>query len=311
MTAVRDLDRQLAGWLDERATSITPDGLLARSLARVDATRQRPRWVVGDRLPSGSAWGRAVVPAWAILLFILLAAVAVVATGARLFLLPVPATIVDASPSPFAADMSIAPSAGPTVFPTPDNAVAPQPGMFASLADFLAASDTVAWARTEVPGAIYRSANTGRTWTEVRSGTWNGTTGATAFIDAQTMYAASDGPQATIAATHDGGATWVETTLDLPSTDTGPVFSFESSSSGFATFFDTAPGSPLRVYGTTDGGLTWTGPKNGTVPHMAASSDKLEPPIGGFLWQSAGKPDNKPFDNRFFLSADGGATWPQ
>jgi len=44
---------------------------------------------------------------------------------------------------------------------------------------------------------------------------------------------------------------------------------------------------------------------------MAASSDKLEPPIGGFLWQSAGKADNKPFDNRFFLSADGGATWTQ
>ncbi len=39
--------------------------------------------------------------------------------------------------------------------------------------------------------------------------------------------------------------------------------------------------------------------------------DKLYPPTGGFLVQSGGKFDNKPFDNRFFMSADGGATWTQ
>ena len=42
-----------------------------------------------------------------------------------------------------------------------------------------------------------------------------------------------------------------------------------------------------------------------------ASFDKLNDPLGGFLWQRAGKFDNKPFDNRFFLSADGAASWTQ
>jgi hypothetical protein len=55
MTADRDLDRQLTTWLDERAALGVPEGLLARSLARVEVTRQRPGWLVGDwralRLP--------------------------------------------------------------------------------------------------------------------------------------------------------------------------------------------------------------------------------------------------------------------
>jgi hypothetical protein len=118
MTADRDLDRQLVGWLDERATTTLPDGLLARGLARVGATRQRPRWFVADRLPVGSATvRRAFVPAWAILLLAILAAVAVVAAGARLFHLPVPAIVVDASPAPSLA--AITPSLTPEVSATP------------------------------------------------------------------------------------------------------------------------------------------------------------------------------------------------
>jgi Tol biopolymer transport system component len=112
MTADRDLNRQLAGWLDERATTAVPEDLLARSLARVGATRQRPGWLVGDRLPVDyAALGRAMVPAWALVFLLILAALAVVATGARLLLLPVPATIVDASPAPSPrADESVAPT---------------------------------------------------------------------------------------------------------------------------------------------------------------------------------------------------------
>ena len=49
MTADRDLDRQLASWLDEQATQRVPDGLLERGLKRVDATRQRPGWIVTDQ----------------------------------------------------------------------------------------------------------------------------------------------------------------------------------------------------------------------------------------------------------------------
>jgi len=128
MTADRDLDRQLAGWLDERATTTLPDGLLARGLARVGATRQRPRWFVADRLPVGSSTlGRAIVPAWAILLLAILAAVAVVATGARLFLLPVPAITVDASPTGPNNTIS-PPSAPPTPGASPSSSDGPLGG---------------------------------------------------------------------------------------------------------------------------------------------------------------------------------------
>jgi photosystem II stability/assembly factor-like uncharacterized protein len=310
MTADRDLERQLAALLDQRAMSTAPDGLLSRSLARVDRTRQRRRWLVGDQLPVGSSrLGRAFLPAWAILLLVILAALAMVATGARLFLLSVPATIVEASPSPSSSTLaSIEPSAEPTPARTVDNALVARRGMFASLTDFLVASDTVGWVKTEAPPALYRTTDMGRTWTEVRPNGWPSTS-STAFVDAGTMYAALTGSPAKLAATHDGGATWVETTLDVAAITGGPVFSFQTPSSGFATFYDPEGTSPFRIYATTDGGATWTGPASGTVPHMAASFDKLSPPIGGFLWQSAGKADNKPFDNRFFLSADGGATW--
>jgi hypothetical protein len=116
MTSDRDLDRQLAGWLDERATSITPDGLLARSLARVDATRQRPGWLIGNRSSEISlAFRPGFVPAWAILLLVVLAAVALVAVGARLVLVPAPAILADLSPSPTLATAT----PGPSVEPSP------------------------------------------------------------------------------------------------------------------------------------------------------------------------------------------------
>ena len=49
--------------------------------------------------------------------------------------------------------------------------------------------------------------------------------------------------------------------------------------------------------------MTWTGPKAGQVPHWAGSFDKLEPPTGAFLMQGGE-------NDRFFLSADGGASGP-
>jgi hypothetical protein len=115
MTTDRDLDRQLAGWLDERATSVTPDGLLARSLARVDATRQRPGWLIGEGSSGTSRVFRpGIVPAWAIVLIVVLAAVALVAVGARLVLLPAPAILADLSPSPTLARATPAPSVEPS-----------------------------------------------------------------------------------------------------------------------------------------------------------------------------------------------------
>ena len=180
--------------------------------------------------------------------------------------------------------------------------------MFAELRDFRLASDTVAWVTTS--SAIYRTTDTGRTWTDVQSPVPT-TTSVAALVDADTMYVVSGGSPATIAATHDGGATWVEASLDVGAISGGPVLTFRAPMRGFATFYNPEGTGPLRVFATTDGGVTWTGPTDGSVPHMAASFDKLNDPLGGFLWQSAGKFDNQPFDNRFFLSADGAVSWTE
>jgi Tol biopolymer transport system component len=60
MTTDRALDQQLGAWLDERSTTSVPDGLLERSLARVETIRQRPGWLASLR---GSALPR---PTWPI-----------------------------------------------------------------------------------------------------------------------------------------------------------------------------------------------------------------------------------------------------
>jgi hypothetical protein len=54
MTADRELDRTLGAWFEERATISAPSGLLDRSLAGVEATRQRPAWAVADRWHSAA-----------------------------------------------------------------------------------------------------------------------------------------------------------------------------------------------------------------------------------------------------------------
>jgi hypothetical protein len=213
-----------------------------------------------------------------------------------------PATSVGPSPAVGSPSPGIAATA------TPLNALPARPGMFDQLRDWRLVSDTVGWVATS--SAIYRTTDTGRTWTDVRPQGVT-TTSTTALVDADTTYIASGGSPATIAATHDGGASWVEASLDVGAISGGPVFSFRTTLIGFATFFDPNGTAPLRVYGTTDGGATWTGPRTGSVPPQAASFDKLNTPVGRFLWQSAGKFDNTPFDNRFFLSADGGVSWTQ
>jgi len=254
---------------------------------------------------------RTLTLGWAVALLVALLAVAFVAAGARLLLSP-PARIVDASqsPSPIGSPGPVStagPSPTPTAVPTVQTAFAPTPGMLESIADSLLASDTVGWVRTSAPAAIYRTTDLGATWTRIRPPGWSATSAA-AFVDAQTMYAAD--ASGTIEATHDGGETWVGATVANGLITGAPVFSFQTPTDGFATFFASGP-DPLLAYHTVDGGRTWTGPKGGSVPHMAASSDKLLPATGGFLVQSAGKFPNQPFDNRFFLSSDGGVTWTQ
>jgi large repetitive protein len=121
MTADRDLDRQLASWLDERATLHVPDGLLERSLGRVGATRQRPGWLVPDAWRSPRAPGRPATPARTRGLLLdrlaVAAVIGVIAVGGALYLIKPtqpavggPSSTLGVSASPRSASPSASPS---------------------------------------------------------------------------------------------------------------------------------------------------------------------------------------------------------
>jgi hypothetical protein len=131
MTADRDFDRRLGPWFDWRATARVPDGLLERSLERVDATRQRPGWLVRDRGRSPQTIGRPVTapvragPSFAMKVAAVVF-IGVVAVGGMLYLStpgrpavggPSPTPVVTPSPS------EPAPTAAPV--PTPAGPITP------------------------------------------------------------------------------------------------------------------------------------------------------------------------------------------
>ena len=316
MITNRDLDRQLGTWFEARATSLPPDGLLERAW---------PMWARRGSGPAGwspTAGGRAMVgrarhrprrgSCWCSSRCCVVAIAATAVGG--LVQSPVgldrPAGAVAIgliAATPLPSEAVTEPDRGSRRRPR----TAPRrcgPARSQGCPTSWPPPITVAWAAT--PLGLYRTEDTGKTWTDVDPQGWSSHT-AVSLVDADTVYVASGGSPATIIATHDGGASWVGASLDVGAISGGPVFSFQTPADGFATFFDPNGTKPIHVYATTDGGVTWTGPKAGKVPHLAASMDKLYRPIGGFMFQSAGKFDNKPFDNRFFLSADGGATWTQ
>ena len=111
MTANRDVDRELGQWLDELSTTSVPDGLLNRSLARVDATQQRPGWLVRDRGRSPRALGGpATARARAGRLLAIAVAVVVIAAGAGLFLR-------------LSRSTSVGPSSAPLIVPAPPQTI--------------------------------------------------------------------------------------------------------------------------------------------------------------------------------------------
>jgi hypothetical protein len=307
MTNDRDLSMQLETWLDDRATSVVPDGLLARSLARVEATRQRPRWLVATTLPTQSGVvGRPFVPAWAVLVLVALLAVVVVAVGSQLFR-PTLSVIADPTLTPTQSPPAeSAPAATKSTTPTPVDtrppAVPLDAAALADLGGFFGADDDVAWIYTA--SAIYRTEDTGRTWRAVTPAGWT-SIGATTFVDANTAYFSPGGARAPITVTHDAGASWTTVNVNTAADVAWPIFSFRSSSSGYATFVDPAlydapAGTGVIVFKTTDGGVTWTGPERGVQPHTS-SFNKVNPPVGGFLIDTS--------KNSFYLSDDGGVTW--
>ena len=298
-----ELEQRLRAWYrtDVDGGERAPASLRASVRAIPGANRVRA-------LPFGGRRGSVVLIAAAIVMALAIAgAIAVGAGIVRLStILPAP-SLPEASlalgPTPQPSRTAASPSASPA----PSPGVPPAQGMFVDLDQYLLAGDSVGWVTTS--SGVFRTIDLGSTWTRLHPPDWQ--PGAkTSLIDAETMYSAAGVRPAKIDATHDGGVSWVEATIDDPMIDSLAVMSFQSPSTGYVTFWDVAGSGRLRVYGTDDGGLTWSGPALGVVPALPYNFGKLdEPPLGGVLWQSNGKPDNKPFDNRLLLSMDGGATW--
>ena len=241
----------------------------------------------------------------------------VVAVGAELVrlssVLP-PVTLP--SPSVVAQPTALASTTAPS--PTPDGALPASAGMFAHPGSFLLASDTVGWVATA--DAIYRTRDMGNTWTAAQPAGWTAI-GRAQFIDADTAYAIEDtgapptpltiAAPVTIAATHDGGASWIEATIDGPAGMAGMGMSFRNGQEGFITFFSQT-GADLRIFETTDGGRSWTGPARSAAPRMLYLLKDLsgDPASGGHaLVLTNSLAPGRAFDNNVYFSLDGGATW--
>ncbi len=200
------------------------------------------------------------------------------------------------------------PGPSPSGLPSlpPDTAFPIGQETFTGLDQVYLGPDSVGWVTTA--SGIFRSEDMGATWAQLQPPGWS-TTSAADLVDADTMYVTSDSMPMRIAATHDGGRTWVQSTIADPSSAGKPTISFQTPFKGFLTFGDEQGDRHLRVFATTDGGATWTGPKAGRVPVIEASMGKIEGPSGGVLYLYSGKYDNKPFNNDIVWSMDGGATW--
>ena len=295
----RQLELQLQAWYRAAVpdTEVAPAALRADVMA-IPTLAPRPLVLVRP-------WSRFQLVAAAALLGVLVAGL-LLASGTVHLVAPAPS----ASVPPTTPVTALPATPNPTPVDTRPAAQPPQAGMFATLFTLKAASDRVAWAKTET--AIYRTEDTGETWRVAQPAGW-APEFSEGFVDADTAYVpTNDGDRINV--THDGGATWASSVLDAARGFGQPTFSFTSPTTVFATYVDpekdaTPDGSGLRVFATTDGGATWTGPTSGLQPPFKASFNKLEPAIGGYLISSAGKADSEPFENWFNLSADGGQTY--
>lgn len=244
------------------------------------------------------------------------------AAGSGLLDLP---SLVPPQPAPSLAAVAPTPSidepASPAVSPSPaptDAGLPAQAGQFDQLCTFSLATASVGWVST--PGALYRSENLGRTWSVVSPPGWptappSGLGGvANVFIDAETAYTFLPGSPATIAATHDGGATWDETALAGTTADSSPAFWFQTSSSGSLIFWGALKTDPSRVFATSDGGATWAGPHAGPSESGSGGWNMLG---GGcmriatqsVLVRTLTPPGDTSVANRLQVSHDAGATW--
>ncbi len=290
-----DLEQRLRTWYQaEVGSNETAPLALRADLAAIVAPQPALTRLLGGRRAATLLAAAAILAA--------LLVVGAIAVGTALLREPalVPpthrATAIE-SPGPTASDdPSLTPQAA---FPISQDS-------FTGLDQVYLGPDSVGWVTTA--SGIFRSEDMGATWTQLQPPGWS-TTAATRLVDADTMYVTSDSMPMRVAATHDGGRTWVQATIDDPSSAGSPTLSFLTPLKGFLTFGDKQGDRHLRVFATTDGGATWSGPKAGRVPVIEASMGKIEGPSGGVLYLYSGKYDNKPFNNDIVWSMDGGATW--
>jgi hypothetical protein len=238
----------------------------------------------------------------------LIAAAALVALAIAGAILVGGLTLPTVKPSPSPDAPSPGPSTTRAAVATPLPALS-SPGMVSDWRQVFAASDSVTWVVS--PSGVYRTDDLGATWRDVTPPKWGNGFWPATIVDADTAYAAPFGASATIYFTHNGGLDWFASDVDGGALEGPPTLSFSSPMAGTATFSggtDADP-NPLRVFITSDGGTSWSSLGTRGVPHLDSAIPKLQGPKGGYLWQSAGKTDGQPFNNQFFLSADGGVTW--
>ncbi|HVQ22976.1 MAG TPA: hypothetical protein VMT36_06860, partial [Candidatus Saccharimonadia bacterium] len=290
-----DLEQRLRTWYQaEIGASETAPPALRADLATMVAPEPVMKHLLGGR--------RAVTLLAAAAILATLLVVGAIAVGTAL--LREPALVPPTDDATAIESTAPSPSDEPSL--PPDTAFPIGQKTFTGLDQVYLGPDSVGWVTTA--SGIYRSEDMGATWAKLQPPGWS-TTAATSLVDSDTMYVTSDSMPMRIAATHDGGRTWVQSTIHDPSSAGSPTLSFQTPLKGFLTFGDKQGNRHLRVFATTDGGSTWSGPKTGTVPVIEASMGKIEGPSGGVLYLYSGKYDNKPFNNDIVWSMDGGATW--
>jgi photosystem II stability/assembly factor-like uncharacterized protein len=291
------LDRPAAGVSLPMARTGPTDAVVAGQPVRGGPVR------LGGVRPERGAWGAA---RWILVAATIALAGGLVAATAFIGSRVPPARPATTPNGLVAVDASASPTAISTPAPTsPPNPAAVGPDVLGDLSTVEMMTATVGWGTTSQ--AILRTDDGGRTWTAVHASRGN----FTRFVDDSTAAFLGPSPFDTIVTTHDGGRTWHTATITPPAKGEPLQLAFASATTGFATFWLDLKGGPMVAFRTDDGGSTWTGPVAGHETGLPSypSGPEAQGGDSGLIWSTPGKADNQPFDNRFSLSADGGATW--